>query len=87
MSLVNFKTPLDSIENKNLRDRYSKCLSKRLKTIRRSKNLTQQELAERAGLHLTYIGHLELGKYHPSTFTIWKIAKALEISVGELVDC
>jgi len=46
-----------------------------------------QELSEKAGLHLTYIGHLELGKYHPTTFVVWKIVKALGISIDELVDC
>jgi len=41
-------------------------LSKRLREVRKEKKLTQQELAEKAGLHLTYVGHLELGKYHPT---------------------
>jgi len=48
--------------------------------------MTQQELAEKAGLHLTYVGHLELGKYHPTVFVMWKIAKALGVSVNELTN-
>jgi transcriptional regulator with XRE-family HTH domain len=48
--------------------------------------MTQQELAEKAGLHLTYVGHLELGKYHPTVFVMWKIAKALDVSMNELTN-
>ncbi|KKQ07217.1 MAG: hypothetical protein US19_C0053G0007, partial [Candidatus Daviesbacteria bacterium GW2011_GWB1_36_5] len=36
------------------------------------------------GLHLTYVGHLELGKYHPTVFVMWKISKALGVSMNEL---
>ncbi|OGE16718.1 hypothetical protein A2858_02555 [Candidatus Daviesbacteria bacterium RIFCSPHIGHO2_01_FULL_36_37] len=59
-------------------------MSERLKEVRKSKKLTQQELAEKAGLHLTYVGHLELGKYHPTVFVMWKISKALGVSMNEL---
>jgi len=48
--------------------------------------MSQQELAEKTGLHLTYIGHLELGKYHPTLFVTWKISKALNVRVDELVS-
>ncbi len=54
--------------------------------MRKSKKLTQQELAEKAGLHLTYVGHLELGKYHPTVYVMWKIAKVLKVSLSELTD-
>ena len=54
-------------------------IAKNLKEIRNSKGVTQQEVAEKAGLHLTYLGHLEAGKYHPSTFVLWKIAKVLRV--------
>ncbi len=46
----------------------------------------KQELAEKAGLHLTYVGHLELGKYHPTVFVMWKISKALGVSMNELMS-
>ncbi len=87
MNTPSFKTPLDSADNQKLKDKFSKHLSKRLKEVRRNERLTQQELSERAGLHLTYVGQLELGKYHPTVFVIWKIAKALKVSIDELIDC
>ena len=81
---LSFKTPQTETENKKLRREFTKRLSERLKEVRKSKKLTQQELAEKAGLHLTYVGHLELGKYHPTVFVMWKISKALGVSMNEL---
>lgn len=87
MGVLTYKTPLDQEENKKLRDKFTKHVGHRLREIRKGRKLTQQELAEKAGLHLTYIGHLELGKYHPTVFVMWKIAKALDMSIDELIDC
>jgi transcriptional regulator with XRE-family HTH domain len=84
--ILSFRTPLSESENKKLRREFSKRLSEKLREVRKSKKLTQQELAEKAGLHLTYVGHLELGKYHPTVFVMWKIAKALDISINELTN-
>jgi len=84
VSNLSFKTPLDENQNKKLRREYTGLLSERLKEVRKSKKMTQQELAEKAGLHLTYVGHLELGKYHPTVYVMWKISKALGVSIDEL---
>lgn len=64
---LSFQTPSSEGENKKLRKEFTIRLSERLREVRKSKKLTQQELAERAGLHLTYVGHLELGKYQPNS--------------------
>lgn len=86
MSTISFKTPSDDGQNRKLRKEFTKRLSERLKEIRKEKKLTQQELAEKAGLHLTYVGHLELGKYHPTVFVMWKISRALGVSMNELTN-
>jgi transcriptional regulator with XRE-family HTH domain len=52
--------------------------------VRKEKGLTQQKLAEEADLHLTYVAHLEYGKYHPTVFVLWKIAKALGVTLNDL---
>jgi len=83
---LNFTTPLEEGQNRKLRREYTKLLSSKLREIRKGKKLTQQELADKAGLHLTYVGHLELGKYHPTVFVMWKISKALDVSMKELTD-
>lgn len=86
MSTINFKAPVDDAQNRKLRKEFTTRLSSRLRDIRKEKRLTQQELAEKAGLHLTYVGHLELGKYHPTVFVMWKISKALGVSMNELTN-
>ena len=86
VSKLSYKIPLDEGQNRKLRREFTTRLSSRLKEVRKEKKLTQQELAEKAGLHLTYVGHLELGKYHPTVFVMWKISKALGVSIKELTD-
>ena len=82
---MNLKANLDTRENKVLRRKVGREFSQRLRRIRKQKKMTQQELAEAASLHITYIGQLELGKYHPTLFTAWKIAKALGVPITDLV--
>ena len=86
MDTLAFKTPQDETGNRKLRKEYTKRLSARLKAVRKEKDMTQQELSSKAGLHLTYLGHLELGKYHPTVFVMWKIARALGVSMNELTE-
>lgn len=86
MSTLQFKTPKDENENRKLRKEFTRLLSEKLKEVRKNKKMTQQELAEKAGLHLTYVGHLELGKYHPTVFVMWKITKALGVSMNDLTE-
>ncbi len=55
-----------------------------LRTLRREKMLTQQDLAARAGLTITTISRIETGKFNPSFRTIRALAKALGYSPQEL---
>jgi CheY-like chemotaxis protein/DNA-binding XRE family transcriptional regulator len=52
-----------------------------LKRWRRHRGLSQEELAERANLHRTYISDVERGARNLSLESIDKLARALEISV------
>lgn len=86
MTNLAFKTPLTNTENKLLKRKLTEKIASNLKRVRNNKKMTQQEVAEKAGLHLTYLGHLEAGKYHPSTFVLWKIAKTLGVGLDNLVS-
>jgi transcriptional regulator with XRE-family HTH domain len=48
--------------------------------------LSQEELAERAGVHRTYIGMIERAEKNITLGNIEKIAKALGISLGDLMN-
>jgi two-component system response regulator len=57
-----------------------------IKTQRTSLDISQEELAYRAGLHRTYISDLERGVRNPSVDSIGKLARALEVSVSDLFE-
>jgi transcriptional regulator with XRE-family HTH domain len=50
---------------------------KRVRELRLAKGLTQEELAERAGLHPTYIGGIERGERNLGLDNLLKLARAL----------
>ena len=55
-----------------------------IKTERCVLGISQEELAERAGLHRTYVSDLERGARNPSIASIEKLAQALKLSVSGL---
>lgn len=56
----------------------------RIRGFREQAGLTQQELAEKAGLRQSHISRLEKGHHSPSALTLEKIAGALGVAVSEL---
>jgi len=54
--------------------------------LREAIGLSQEKLAEKSGLHRTYIGSIERTEKVPSLLTILKIAKALNVHVSQLID-
>ena len=56
-----------------------------LKAIRKEKELTQEQVAYSAKVHRTYIAFLEGARKQPSIDSVFKIAKALDISPSELI--
>jgi len=66
--------------------RLRKLFGKKLRSLRKNKGrgLSQEELAEKAGIHPTYIGVIERGEQAPTLDTVEKIAKALNVEIKEL---
>jgi transcriptional regulator with XRE-family HTH domain len=58
----------------------------RMRTLRKARGWTQEELARRTDRHWTYIGGLERGERNPTLVVISEIAAALTVSPRELVD-
>lgn len=64
---------------------FSVKLGKAVRQVRKQKQLSQEQLAEKAGYYRTYIGHIETATYSPSTYTLWRIAKALDVDISEIL--
>ena len=60
-------------------------IGKNVKKIREEKGLTQEKLAFEANLNRAYIGYIERGERNPSTDTLAKLAKALKVSLKDLL--
>jgi transcriptional regulator with XRE-family HTH domain len=65
---------------------YLQTFGKRLRSLRKIRGWSQEVLAEQAGLHPTYIGGIERGERNPSLINLVRLAKALSLSLAELVD-
>lgn len=57
-----------------------------LRELRVQKNLTQEALALEAGTERSHISALERAEKGPSLGTILNLARALNVSAGELID-
>ncbi|MEZ7606052.1 MULTISPECIES: helix-turn-helix transcriptional regulator [Streptococcus] len=55
-----------------------------LKSVRESRGMTQQELADRIGMRRETILHLENNRYNPSLEMALKIAQVFDLRVDEL---
>ena len=64
-----------------------KLLGKKLKEIRKSKNLTQEQVAEMIGVETPSISNIENGKYYPSAENLDKLMDVLNITPNELFNC
>lgn len=58
----------------------------RLKRLRAHRNMSQADLARASGLSREYIARLELGQQDPTLGTLQKLAKALKVKPGALVE-
>lgn len=60
-------------------------LGKQLQRLRTRRGLTQEQLAVNVGLSRTFVTRLELGQYDPTLSTLVRLAKALRVSVTDLL--
>lgn len=59
-------------------------LGERIRSARKSIQLTQKELSEKSGLDRSYLGGIERGQRNVSFVTLCRVAEALECDVGIL---
>ncbi|MEA4976150.1 MAG: helix-turn-helix transcriptional regulator [Paludibacter sp.] len=57
----------------------------RVKELRTKNKLTQEQFAQKTGLHKNYIGMVERGERNPSLINIQIIANGLNVTISELM--
>jgi transcriptional regulator with XRE-family HTH domain len=63
-----------------------KIFGEQVRKLRKARGLSQEELAELAQLHRNYIGGIERGDRNVALLNILRLAKALGVSLSELLE-
>jgi|TARA_B100000497_G_scaffold41990_1_gene48861 transcriptional regulator with XRE-family HTH domain len=61
-------------------------LGNRIKTIRKSRNLSQKAMAEKCGMDFASYSNIENGKRNVTVFTLQRIINVLKLSFNELFN-
>jgi transcriptional regulator with XRE-family HTH domain len=65
-------------------DPYLLAFGTHLRSLRKKAGLTQEEIADRAGIHVTYLSGVERGLRNPSIRNVRRLAQALGMPTKEL---
>jgi transcriptional regulator with XRE-family HTH domain len=57
-----------------------------LRAVRNKRGLSQEQVAERSGVHATEVSRIESGKRDPRVSTVERLAKAVKVKPGELLE-
>ena len=60
-------------------------IGNRIAALRKKAGLTQEQLADRAGLQRTHVGRIEAGRYAVTLEVVQAIAQALDMTV-DIID-
>lgn len=71
---------------KNPFSKERKLLGKSVKDLRNKEDLTQEELAEKAHMNVSYLAKIENGYINTTVRYLIKLARALKVSVKDLFD-
>jgi transcriptional regulator with XRE-family HTH domain len=70
--------------SKNTSDKRCLALGKNIKKLREKRQWSQEKLSEKADIHVSYIGQIERGMRYPSLKTLFKLADAMGVKIGEI---
>jgi transcriptional regulator with XRE-family HTH domain len=60
-------------------------LGRNVRRLREARGWSQEDYAERAGIHRTYVSDIERGSRNPTITVVEKLAKPLGVRPGELL--
>jgi transcriptional regulator with XRE-family HTH domain len=63
-----------------------KLFGARVKSIRETRNLTQEKLAEKVDMNPVYLSNIERGRENPTFNLLIKLSVGLDVDLGELFD-
>lgn len=61
-------------------------VGRNIKKEREARGWSQEELADRAGLHRTYVSGVERGVRNPTVTVLERMALALSLKIGQITD-
>ena len=67
-------------------DNRKNLFGRRIKELRKTKNLTQEKLSEKMDISTTYLSGTERGTENPTFDMLMKYSDALDIEMSELLD-
>lgn len=75
-----------AVVQRHLAQRQLKSLGETIREFRHLRHLSQEELAARANIHVTYLSAFECGKRNPSLAIFFSVAGALRVTPAELLQ-
>lgn len=61
-------------------------LAQNIRRLRQAKGWSQEDYADRAGIHRTYVSDIERGRRNPTITVVERLAEPLGVSAGRLLD-
>lgn len=79
MAQTKGKAPLGAMDLRRV-------VGRNVRQMREAAGLSQEELAHRASVHVTYLSGVENGRRNPTVMVIGRLAGALETSAAKLLE-
>ncbi len=74
-----------AVVNEMTTDERMIAFGKRVREMRKSKGISQERLAEMAGIDRSYMGNIERGEKNVTLKKVYEICDALEVKIQNLV--
>jgi transcriptional regulator with XRE-family HTH domain len=62
------------------------CLGQNIRRLREAQGWSQEDYADRAGIHRTYVSDIERGRRNPTIIIVDKLAKPLGVEAATLLE-